>query len=153
MHGLVRDAMKNLCKLVWLSLSLFASTAYAQNSARPSEKSPGVTYRCAEADGSIAYTSIATPGCVVLFLYTKETTKQPTQSVVAHPVTKSRQDERLIESGSYTSTSGDTVHRPAHTVSGEPPVGATAQCRDASYSFSESHRGTCSHHGGVERWL
>jgi hypothetical protein len=33
------------------------------------------------------------------------------------------------------------------------PSGATAQCRDGSYSFSQSRSGTCSHHGGVSRWL
>lgn len=32
------------------------------------------------------------------------------------------------------------------------PIGATALCRDGSYSFSQSRRGTCSHHGGVSRW-
>ncbi|MGA2644526.1 MAG: DUF3761 domain-containing protein [Candidatus Sulfotelmatobacter sp.] len=31
--------------------------------------------------------------------------------------------------------------------------GATAQCRDGSYSFSQSRRGTCSHHRGVAKWL
>jgi len=59
----------------------------------------------------------------------------------------------LIEQGSYVNREGDSVHRPAHTVSGAVPAGATAQCGDASYSFSQSHRGTCSHHGGVSRWL
>jgi len=33
------------------------------------------------------------------------------------------------------------------------PVGATARCRDATYSFSQHHAGTCSHHGGVAVWL
>jgi hypothetical protein len=33
------------------------------------------------------------------------------------------------------------------------PAGATAQCSDGSYSFSQSRRGTCSHHGGVGTWL
>jgi len=33
------------------------------------------------------------------------------------------------------------------------PTGATAQCRDGSYSFSQHHSGTCSHHGGVAVWL
>jgi hypothetical protein len=33
------------------------------------------------------------------------------------------------------------------------PTGASAQCRDDSYSFSAHRRGTCSHHGGVARWL
>ena len=62
-------------------------------------------------------------------------------------------DDHLIESGSYINSAGHSVHRPAHTESGRPPTGATAQCRDGSFSFSESHRGTCSHHGGVARWL
>jgi competence protein ComEC len=33
------------------------------------------------------------------------------------------------------------------------PTGATAQCRDGTVSFSQHHRGTCSHHNGVARWL
>ncbi|MDP9145387.1 MAG: DUF3761 domain-containing protein [Actinomycetota bacterium] len=41
---------------------------------------------------------------------------------------------------------------PQATTSG-PPRGATAQCRDGTFSFSRSRRGTCSHHGGVARWL
>src|SRR5262249_15831073 len=39
------------------------------------------------------------------------------------------------------------------TYSETVPVGVTAQCRDGSYSFSQHHQGTCSHHGGVARWL
>ena len=36
-----------------------------------------------------------------------------------------------------------------------PPIsnGATAICRDGSYSYSQHHQGTCSHHGGVQTWL
>jgi hypothetical protein len=33
------------------------------------------------------------------------------------------------------------------------PPGATALCNDGSYSFSKTHSGTCSHHGGVAKWL
>jgi len=33
------------------------------------------------------------------------------------------------------------------------PAGATARCRDGTYSFSATHSGTCSHHGGVAAWL
>ncbi|WP_079017311.1 DUF3761 domain-containing protein [Mycobacterium tuberculosis] len=36
--------------------------------------------------------------------------------------------------------------------SGAPP-GATAICRDGSYSFSTHRSGTCSRHGGVLSWL
>jgi Protein of unknown function (DUF3761) len=40
-----------------------------------------------------------------------------------------------------------------HTASASPPPGATALCRDGSYSFSHHRSGTCSHHGGVAKWL
>ena len=33
------------------------------------------------------------------------------------------------------------------------PPGATALCRDGTYSFSQHHQGTCSHHRGVAIWL
>ncbi len=51
----------------------------------------------------------------------------------------------------YTAVSGHRVDRAVHA--GSAPSGATARCGDNSWSFSESHRGTCSHHGGVTRWL
>jgi hypothetical protein len=41
---------------------------------------------------------------------------------------------------------------PASGVAGAPP-GATARCLDGTYSFSQTHSGTCSHHGGVAQWL
>jgi hypothetical protein len=34
-----------------------------------------------------------------------------------------------------------------------PPEGATALCRDGTYSRSKSRSGACSYHGGVEKWL
>jgi uncharacterized protein YgiM (DUF1202 family) len=53
----------------------------------------------------------------------------------------------------YTNSRGAHVPSPTTTADGKAPAGATAQCRDGSYSFSASRRGTCSHHGGVARWL
>ena len=51
----------------------------------------------------------------------------------------------------YTNSYGNIVHSPAY--SSAVPIGATAKCRDGTYSFSQSRRGTCSHHGGVANWL
>ncbi|WP_442893084.1 DUF3761 domain-containing protein [Amycolatopsis sp. VC5-11] len=31
--------------------------------------------------------------------------------------------------------------------------GATAQCNDGTYSYSQHRSSTCSDHGGVEQWL
>src|SRR6478609_7451015 len=55
------------------------------------------------------------------------------------------------DNGTYVNSKGQTVKRP-ETCS-TAPQGATAQCRDGTYSFSRSRRGTCSHHGGVAKWL
>lgn len=38
-------------------------------------------------------------------------------------------------------------------VGQKAPAGATARCRDGTYSFSQHRRGTCSHHRGVAEWL
>jgi len=73
-------------------------------------------------------------------------------AVPAHAKAKGDARARLVESGSYVNSSGHVVHRPAHAVGGVPG-GASARCRDGTYSFSEHRRGTCSHHGGVAQWL
>ena len=52
----------------------------------------------------------------------------------------------------YTNSDGNQVHSPANS-SGGVPAGATARCADGTYSFSQHRSGTCSHHGGVAKWL
>jgi hypothetical protein len=51
----------------------------------------------------------------------------------------------------YRNVDGVCVHRPVQAD--QPPADATAQCNDGTYSFSKHRSGTCSHHGGVRRWL
>ena len=51
----------------------------------------------------------------------------------------------------YTNSSGQRVQSP--TFFKTIPKGASALCRDGTYSFSKNRRGTCSHHGGVSKWL
>ncbi|WP_307860050.1 DUF3761 domain-containing protein [Curtobacterium aurantiacum] len=53
--------------------------------------------------------------------------------------------------GTYVNSDGATVCRPEAASSA--PAGATAQCVDGVYSYSQSRRGTCSGHGGVATWL
>lgn len=48
----------------------------------------------------------------------------------------------------YRNSSGHCIHRPS-----SDPAGATALCADGTYSYSEHASGTCSHHGGVLRWI
>lgn len=50
----------------------------------------------------------------------------------------------------YTNSYGNRVQSPTRYRG--RPAGATALCSDGTYSFSQSRRGTCSHHGGVAKW-
>jgi hypothetical protein len=59
--------------------------------------------------------------------------------------------DATCDDDSYLSSDGDCVHRPVAAATA--PEGASAQCNDGTYSFSEHRRGTCSHHGGVAEWL
>ncbi len=54
--------------------------------------------------------------------------------------------------GTYVNSDGVEVCRPYSSPTG-PPAGATARCKDGSYSFSTHRSGTCSGHGGVAEWL
>ena len=62
------------------------------------------------------------------------------------------QNQTLSNDNYYVNSSGNTVHSPAYTSNGSVPAGASAQCRDGTYSFSQHRSGTCSHHGGVATW-
>ena len=84
-------------------------------------------------------------------LFTSLLAQTPQQSS-SQPTTQQQQSQpKCANNGTYVNSKGETVKRPENCSSA--PQGATAQCRDGSYSFSRSHRGTCSHHGGVAKWL
>jgi hypothetical protein len=77
-------------------------------------------------------------------------TPQPSPSQPT-PQQQQKFKPKFTDNGTYVNSKGETVKRPENCSAA--PQGATAQCRDGSYSFSQSHRGTCSHHGGVGKWL
>jgi hypothetical protein len=49
---------------------------------------------------------------------------------------------QLSNGSSYTNVSGNPVHSPAYSSNGVP-AGATAECRDGTYSFGLHDSGTC----------
>jgi hypothetical protein len=102
------------------------------------------------ASGSQTNTTTPTP---VVRSYQEQTTKVETVKVVNPKTTNTYvpTTSGLSNDNYYTNTAGNTVHSPAYSNS--VPAGASARCRDGTYSFSQSRRGTCSHHGGVASWL
>jgi hypothetical protein len=79
-----------------------------------------------------------------------ETKEQEASSQPSTP-TSTPPPEEACTNGTYVNSAGNTVCRPENSPTA--PAGATAECADGTYSFSESRSGTCSHHGGVARWL
>lgn len=83
-----------------------------------------------------------------------EVTTEPVNEVIARGTKVSKPAPVAAEpscpNGTYVNAYGNTVCRPYE--SSTVPSGASAQCVDGTYSFSQSRRGTCSHHGGVATW-
>ena len=75
-------------------------------------------------------------------------------AAIATAATGSASPASAEPGGCYIAASGDCVSRPEYSPSGPPP-GATAQCVDGTYSFSEHpySGGTCHGHGGVAQVL
>lgn len=73
--------------------------------------------------------------------------------VVRRALTFDQTAELPIRGRGYINSRGQWVPSPQPPHGAGAPAGASAQCRDSTYSYSQSRRGTCSHHGGVSRWL
>lgn len=96
---------------------------------------------------SITYTATYTDGIETSRVKTSEqVTKEPTSELIK----VGTKVALSCPNGTYINSAGDTVCSPY--ASSSAPSGASAQCRDGSYSFSQSRSGTCSHHGGVSIW-
>jgi hypothetical protein len=51
-----------------------------------------------------------------------------------------------------TAATPATVTNATSPPANGPPPGATALCRDGTYSYAANHQGSCSHHGGVAQF-
>jgi hypothetical protein len=82
---------------------------------------------------------------------TKDSGKASSSSSSKSSSTKSSSSKSSSsqKAGSSTGSGGD---QPAGSANSNP-AGATARCKDGTYSHSKSHSGTCSKHGGVAEWL
>lgn len=78
----------------------------------------------------------------------KTTAPQPAPKPKAAPKTTAPPKQPECGADYYRNVDGTCVHRPS-----DNPAGATALCKDGSYSYSQHRQGTCSGHGGVRTWL
>jgi hypothetical protein len=95
---------------------------------------------------------------LALILLSYQTNSQTQTSSQSQPHQAATQNARAAHApvnctnnGTDVNSNGETVKRPENCSA--PPKGTTAQCRDGSYSFSQTRKGTCSHHGGVAKWF
>ena len=102
---------------------------------------------------AIGIANASTPTSVTIdSVQTPQTTnaiRQQTTSIKTKAAVRNYESPTSVKT--YVNSVGNTVQSPTYYQS--QPVGATAKCRDGTYSFSQSRRGTCSHHGGVARWI
>jgi hypothetical protein len=69
----------------------------------------------------------------------------------AAPKPPASSDGGCDEDTHYVNVSGNCVLRPV--AAAVAPAGASARCKDGTYSSSQHRSGTCSRHGGVQEWL
>jgi uncharacterized protein YgiM (DUF1202 family) len=140
--------------LIIASIQLFSQNAVTVSNTNLRE-SPGVSTKIVSKipKGTDVYIQECTDGwCKInyndltgyvsskLIRYATDPSKKTTNSPVAHQKVKH-----------YTNSNGERIQSP--TYYNAIPEGATAVCQDGTYSFSRNRRGTCSHHGGVKKWL
>jgi len=93
--------------------------------------------------------SVLMLAAILLPAFAQSSPHQPSPNQT--PPQQKQSKPKCTDTGTYLNSAGETVKRPENCSA--PPQGATAQCRDGAYSFSRSRRGSCSHHGGVAKWL
>jgi hypothetical protein len=121
-------------------------------------------------NGTSAVTSTVTPAPVTTTTTTEATPTSTTTTTVAPPTTTvvppppvtthaaaavpappQTHSPTACGANQYRNVDGVCVNRPVAAPG--PPAGATAKCKDGTYSFSQHRQGTCSGHGGVAEWL
>lgn len=130
--------------------SLFAAPLLVFALAMPSlAADPAATMTCK--DGTTS-TSTGKGTCSGHGGMQKATTAKPATAATAEPAPAST-PSKPAPSTSMARSSTATKSAPAAAEGNTDATGATAKCKDGTYSKSAQHSGTCSKHGGVGQWL
>ncbi|MFE7796059.1 DUF3761 domain-containing protein [Nocardia sp. NPDC057440] len=117
----------------------------------PPTSTSGVT--TAPSSSVAAHTTTAAPTTTAQAAVTPPTTPPATTNYIppAAILPAPQNGPAVCGPNSYLNSYDQCVHRPESAAA--PPPGATARCKDGTYSFSKNRSGTCSGHSGVATWL
>jgi ferredoxin-like protein FixX len=141
--------MSKMIKIIALFVALVATFSFSQEEINTQDsleiKCPNESYVNSYGD--------------TLCLYYENQEEDSSQNNLKIPSNRSTQTKKKqatnnnlyynCPNGSYKNSKGNIVCSPSSSNTG----GATAICRDGTYSYSQNRRGTCSKHGGVAKWL
>lgn len=90
--------------------------------------------------------------------YTSKCMKGSATAPAAASTNKSAMATPAAASTNKSAMSASSAGKPASAKatmapSANSPQGATARCKDGSYSHAANHTGACSNHGGVANWI
>lgn len=154
--------MRTACTpLAALALLLYANTARAQDTAAVADTiaftTAAVTVRTRPLASASVVVQLPAGAQVRLYSCTSGWCRIAVQRLSGYALQEylSRQPPQATgaQGRGYINAQGQWVPSPMRTPDNRPPAGATARCRDGTFSFSQTRRGTCSHHGGVAEWL
>ena len=60
---------------------------------------------------------------------------------------------KITPVGAETGSRKPLPYAPGKSGDAKAPAGASANCRDGTWSVSKSHRAACAKHGGVGKWM
>jgi hypothetical protein len=100
----------------------------------------------------------SSPGAVKTTTKTTATTTDCTKwynrmRAVCRTNTQSSPPRTTVAPAPKPTPAASTTRRSTAAGENSNPTGATAQCKDGTYSHAAHHSGACSHHGGVAKWL
>jgi hypothetical protein len=127
-----------------------SSTSSAAAQTAPSTPPPGATGKCK--DGSYT-TSASKKGACRGHGGVAEWTGGAAPSRPAAQTAPAPAPSKSASKAETATTAPAPTQAAAKTPSNTDPTGATALCKDGTYSHSKHHTGACSHHGGVSQWL
>lgn len=132
--------MKNIHRAGLIAISLAFALALP---ARAADPAPATTCKDGTTSTATGRGACSGHGGVQKDTKSKSTAKPTAATPAAAPPAAATQAKSATASKSApTKAAGNT-----------DPTGATAKCKDGTYSKSQHHSGTCSSHGGVAEWL